>query len=65
MSVKKKGSRYLKTSEVAERAQVSARTVARWLRDGELKGVKLNGHTWRIREDIFEEFLEGSRIQPE
>lgn len=49
----------LSTRKVAEICGVSPRTVAMWLRDGELKGIKLNGFTWRVREDDLEEFIEG------
>jgi excisionase family DNA binding protein len=64
MSVTKK-SRLLKTNEVAKIADVSPRTVARWLRDGELKGVKLNGHSWRVDSRILKRFLQGKIEAPE
>ena len=63
MSVK--AEKLLKTKDVALRAGVSPRTVARWLRDGELKGVKLNGHSWRVYESALEEYLEGQRTAVE
>jgi excisionase family DNA binding protein len=49
----------LSTRQVADICGVSPRTVAMWLRDGELKGIKLNGFTWRVREDDLDEFIEG------
>lgn len=49
--------RLLKTREAAKIARVKPRTVARWLRDGQLKGRKLNGHSWRIDEGDLEDFL--------
>jgi len=49
----------LSTRQVAAICGVSPRTVAMWLRDGELKGIKLNGFTWRVREADLNEFLDG------
>jgi excisionase family DNA binding protein len=49
----------LKTSQVADICGVSSRTVAQWLRDGTLKGIKLNQFTWRVKEADLNEFLEG------
>jgi len=51
--------RLLTTNEVAQRCGVTPRTVARWIRDDVLKAIKLNGHTWRVREGDLEEFIEG------
>ncbi|MEM4625767.1 MAG: helix-turn-helix domain-containing protein [Candidatus Pacearchaeota archaeon] len=42
--------------EVAEILKVSVITVKKWLRSGELKGIKV-GKFWRIREEDLEEFL--------
>jgi excisionase family DNA binding protein len=58
MSVMKRA-RLLSTKQVASICGVSPRTVAMWLRDGELKGVKLNGFTWRVREEDLDDFIEG------
>lgn len=52
----------LTTNEAAAIAKVDPRTVARWLREGRLEGVKLNGRTWRIEERELEEFIEGQRV---
>lgn len=54
-----KKKRLFKTTEVARICGVSPRTVALWLRSGELTGIKLNGFTWRVREADLERFLEG------
>lgn len=56
-----KESRLLKTKDVARRLGVSPRTVAGWIRDGILPAVKMNNHSWRVREDDLEEFIEGQR----
>jgi len=48
----------LKTRDVADRCGVSPRTVALWLRDGKLKGVKLNGFSWRVKTEDLDAFLE-------
>lgn len=52
----------LTTNEVAAIAKVDSRTVARWLREGRIKGVKLNGRTWRIEEQELTEFLDSQRV---
>lgn len=46
----------LTPEEVAERLKVSRETVLRWLRNGELKGVKA-GKLWRVREEDLQEFI--------
>ncbi len=53
---------YLTVEEVGESLKVSSYTVKRWLRDGELAGVRLgrNG-PWRTTEDDVRAFLEESR----
>lgn len=43
-------------AQVAERLQVSERTVYRWIDSGELKAVKL-GRLWRIQEPDLKDFL--------
>ncbi len=55
------GMQYLTVDEVATRLKVSSWTVKRWLRDGELKGVRLgkNG-PWRTSEEDLARFLEES-----
>jgi excisionase family DNA binding protein len=55
----RKQTKLLKTTEVAEICGVSPRTVALWLRNGELTGIKLNKFQWRVREADLDEFLEG------
>jgi excisionase family DNA binding protein len=53
------GERYLTPEDVAGRLSVSPLTVRRWLRKGELKGLKA-GKQWRIREADLKAFLEGT-----
>jgi len=48
--------RMLKPQEVAERLNVSVRTVRIWLWKGVLKGVKI-GRVWRVREKDLEDFI--------
>jgi excisionase family DNA binding protein len=48
--------RYLTPDEVAEQLSVSPLTVRKWLRSGELKGVKA-GKQWRIKEAVLNDFL--------
>ena len=65
MNVVKRPSRLLSTRRVAEQLDVSPRTVAKWLRDGELRGVKLYpGQNWRVEEAELVRFIESRRVQP-
>jgi len=48
----------LTAEEVAALLRVDEATVRRWLRDGELFGLKL-GRAWRISESALQAFLEG------
>lgn len=58
--------RVLTVNQVAERLQVNAQTVRRWLREGELSGSPLGGRTgWRIPESEVHAFLERRRLQAE
>jgi excisionase family DNA binding protein len=58
-------SRYYTLPEVAERLNVSRRTVYRWIQAGELSAHKLGpdrpGVEWRIGEEDLERFLEERR----
>lgn len=46
----------LTPEQVAERLQVTIRTVYQWLADGDLPAFKL-GRAWRISEEDLQEFL--------
>lgn len=52
--------RYFTAQQVAERLQVNEQTVRRWLRSGELHGVRLAG-SWRITETDLKAFLDARR----
>ncbi|TMB70116.1 MAG: helix-turn-helix domain-containing protein [Chloroflexi bacterium] len=52
----------LTPEQVAERLQVTERTVYDWLRRGKLPALKL-GRLWRIRPEDLEAFLLGSSFQ--
>ncbi|MFZ5823874.1 MAG: helix-turn-helix domain-containing protein [Bacillota bacterium] len=54
-------SEYLTPEQVAERFQVTAKTVRDWLRTGELVGVKL-GRSWRIKESDLDRMVEMERL---
>jgi excisionase family DNA binding protein len=45
-------SKLLTPRQVADRLQVSPRTIARWCRDGKMAGVKV-GRVWRISEEAY------------
>ncbi len=49
----------LKVNEVAERARVNPETVRRWLRDGELRGVRIGPGrgSYRVPESEVERIL--------
>ncbi len=51
--------------EAAEYLQVVPATVREWLRKGEMKGVKLGGRIWRIREQDLVEYLDKMAVQDE
>jgi len=53
----------LTPEQVAERLQVTERTVYGWLRRGTLPALKL-GRLWRIRPEDLEAFLERARKTP-
>ena len=45
--------------ETAAKLKVTMRTVKRWLKSGQLQGVKA-GRGWRVRADAVEAFLQAS-----
>ena len=53
-------SKLLTPEEAAQRLQVSISTVKRWLRSGELKGVKPGGRLWRVEEEALQQFITAS-----
>jgi excisionase family DNA binding protein len=55
----------LKVPEVARRLRVSAETVRRWLRDGELRGVRFSDRGgWRVLSSEVERKLRGEWAAP-
>ena len=52
----------LTPAQVAERLQITERTVYESIRGGKLLALKL-GRLWRIRQDELEAFLEGARAK--
>jgi excisionase family DNA binding protein len=46
---------WLSTRKVSERLDVTPRTVARWIRQGEIKAVKM-GRVWRVALSEVERF---------
>ncbi len=52
---------FLTPEQVAERFQVTAKTVRDWLRSGELIGVKV-GRSWRIRASDIDRYLDDQRF---
>jgi excisionase family DNA binding protein len=56
--------RYLTLPELAERLQVSRRTVYRWIKDGSLSAYQF-GREYRITESDLKDFLGRRRTRPE
>jgi excisionase family DNA binding protein len=54
--------RYLTLPEVAERLQVSRRTVYRWIKAGDLDAYQF-GREYRITESALKDFLEAHRFR--
>ena len=52
--------KYYTLAEIADRLQVSWRTVHRWIKRGELPAHKL-GSDWRVAEEDMRKFLEERR----
>ena len=46
--------------QAAERLQISPEVLRRWLRAGKIRGSKLTGRVWRIRESDIQEFLDNN-----
>ena len=45
-------------NQVAALLQVSVPTIKRWLKTGELQGIKMGpGGQWRIRSDVLQDYL--------
>lgn len=55
---------FLTTDEVADRLGVSAQTVWRWIKQGQLRGFKPGGKHYRIRQEDLDEFLASREVQP-
>ncbi len=53
------GEKLYTVDQAAERLQVTPATVREWLKAERLKGHKIAGRLWRIREKDLNEFMEG------
>jgi excisionase family DNA binding protein len=51
--------------QAAEILQVTAAVVREWLKGGKLKGAKVAGHLWRIKESDLKVFLKGEKASTE
>lgn len=50
---------WLTTEEISEALKVEPRTVRRWLRSGELRGINFGGKTgWRVRRQDLDAYIE-------
>jgi excisionase family DNA binding protein len=47
--------------EAAKFLAVNPNTVRTWLREGQIKGVKLGGRIWRISEEDLKDFINQNR----
>lgn len=52
-----KSMRFLKTTEVAEILKVTPIAVAKWIREGKIKAVRLPGGQYRIPESELEKLI--------
>jgi excisionase family DNA binding protein len=52
-------SEYLTPEEIAVKLKVHEDTIRRWLRTGELRGIKIGKRQWRVRKDDLEAYLAG------
>jgi excisionase family DNA binding protein len=50
-----------KVSQIAQEFSVSAHTVARWIREGKIKAIKLPGGTYRIPVEEVERIRSGTQ----
>lgn len=50
--------------EVAERLNVTGKTVTRWIEEGKLPAYRF-GKDYRIRKEDFEDFIEKAKVQSE
>jgi excisionase family DNA binding protein len=57
--VTKMDSEYLTPEEIAIKLKVHEDTIRRWLRTGELKGIKIGKRQWRIRKADLDAYLSG------
>jgi len=55
----------LTVEEVAKRLKVDEETIRRWLRVGNLKGIKISETAWRIKDTELEKFLDSAKIEPD
>ena len=52
----------LKVQDVAERLNVTTKTVTRWIEDGKLPAYRF-GKDFRIKKEDFDEFVNSSKVQ--
>jgi len=52
---------YLTVQDIAKRMQVTDTTVRRWIDQGDLKALKIQGGQYRIHPKDFEDFLKRQR----
>lgn len=53
--------KFYTTEQVAELLQVKETTVRRWLRDGQLSGIRMLGQQWRVEEKDLQTFIRKAR----
>jgi excisionase family DNA binding protein len=52
---------YFTPEEIATKLRVHEDTVRRWLRTGELQGIKIGKRQWRVKREELEAYLSGQR----
>jgi len=49
--------------EAADYLQVNPKTLYRWLREGEVPGIKLGGNVWRVKKATLDEWVSRRSLQ--
>lgn len=54
----RKEAKLITPEKAADRLSVSPVTIRKWLREGKLRGIKVFGSGWRVREDEIDKFID-------
>lgn len=54
--------RFLTPEDIAKRLHLKPYTIKKYLRSGEIRGIKI-GNRWRIKESDFQEYIDSRKIE--